>query len=176
MPKGEVTTRAIVLDALAQGKQVFVPYIYEVPPNSVSERSRKLMEMVSIHSREDYESIESHRDAWGIPSVEGESVAGRNTVVDDEVGTTRRVEKNGSNSRTPIKQSGLSKCNLEMIVMPGVAFDHECGRLGHGKGFYDSFLQRYLDDRKPNSYDLNSPRPKMPFLGTSDCPMRVLRR
>lgn len=156
MPKGEVTTRAIVLDAMAQGKQVFVPYIYTAQPNTFSEKARKVMDMVSVHSREDYESIESHRDAWGIPSVEDESVAGRNSVVGFEAETTNMRNR-------------VSKCDLDMIVMPGVAFDTDCGRLGHGKGFYDFFLQRYHDGRileDEKSAATQSPQ-KMPYLGKS---------
>ncbi len=29
---------------------------------------------------------------------------------------------------------------LEMAVIPGIAFDHQCHRLGHGKGYFDRFL------------------------------------
>jgi 5-formyltetrahydrofolate cyclo-ligase len=29
---------------------------------------------------------------------------------------------------------------LELVVVPGVAFDQHCGRLGHGKGHYDNLL------------------------------------
>ncbi|CAG8591482.1 3696_t:CDS:2 [Paraglomus brasilianum] len=32
---------------------------------------------------------------------------------------------------------------LDMIIMPGLAFDHKKNRLGHGKGFYDRYLAKY---------------------------------
>ncbi|MDR2773911.1 MAG: 5-formyltetrahydrofolate cyclo-ligase [Tannerella sp.] len=30
--------------------------------------------------------------------------------------------------------------NIDLFIVPGIAFDRECNRLGRGKGFYDTFL------------------------------------
>jgi len=32
---------------------------------------------------------------------------------------------------------------LDLIFMPALAFDQEFMRLGHGKGYYDRYLERY---------------------------------
>ncbi|KAJ4490140.1 hypothetical protein J3R30DRAFT_3419376 [Lentinula aciculospora] len=45
-------------------------------------------------------------------------------------------------------------------VITGVAFDRSMSRLGHGKGYYDRYIERYIADGKP--------RPLLVALGLRD--------
>jgi 5-formyltetrahydrofolate cyclo-ligase len=128
MPTGEIQTDAIVRHALQAGKQVFVPYLHKTPVIS-PDVPRSVMEMVDLKSISDYESLE--RDSWGIPTINADTVNEREHIIENTN-----------------KTSG----QLDLILMPGVAFgiDTESGfvkRLGHGKGFYDYFLHRYMRAR-----------------------------
>lgn len=126
MPAGEVQTDSIVRDALNSGKQVFIPYIYEPSKKGTTEtNSRSLMEMVKLVSLADYESLQ--RDRWGIPSIDPNTFDQRERVL-----------------QTCLEQGG----GLDIIFVPGVAFQIDLQsklvrRLGHGKGYYDSFLHQY---------------------------------
>lgn len=121
MPTGEVQTDAIVRHALGSGKQVFVPYLFK-PSNPPLSTPKSVMDMVNLKDLSDYDSLV--RDSWGIPTIGPGTVAMREHVLSKE------------------------SQPLDMILMPGVAFDidPESGfirRLGHGKGFYDYFLHSY---------------------------------
>ncbi|MCJ1471137.1 hypothetical protein MMC07_009785 [Pseudocyphellaria aurata] len=85
--------------------------------------------MVSLQSKEDYESL--HPDAWGIPTPSAASISERDKCLSDAgIGLDGLLSGSTSNE------------SLDMVIMPGMAFDKELARLGHGKGYYDFFLQK----------------------------------
>lgn len=132
MPDGEVSTNAIVEAALADGKSVFVPYIYKGAAGQGKE-----MAMLELKSSERPETLQ--RDSWGIPSLAKETISTRRNAL----GGFGIAQTDISNGEVP---------PLDLIFMPAVAFDQDCRRLGHGKGFYDRYLDQYeraLEARRP---------------------------
>lgn len=144
MPSGEISTGEIVRQAIAKGKRVFVP---SVQCCNGAQVQGKVMDMLALHSIQDLEGLQ--RDAWGIPTLDSSTLCSR---------------ENALGGLSPSNEaSAEEKANfkgLDLILMPGVAFDSSNGRLGHGKGFYDQFLQRYWQQAS----GINS-NAEMPQLG-----------
>lgn len=154
MPSGEISTTGIVRDALAQGKTVFIPYIHRLETSSVPQLNKvSVMDMLQLESMEDFDSLQP--DKWGIPSLSQESVPNRHNCMG---GKGIAVDR----PRVMSDIHSVDDGGLDMIVMPGVAFDTELRRLGHGKGYYDYFLNNY------NVKLAGFPRASQkPFLGIS---------
>lgn len=128
MPSAELSTAAIVRDALLKGKKVFVPYLHlttEKDRGRDGYLPKRCMDMVRLHGLEDFEGLEN--DSWGIPTVADEGIEKRERVL-----------------------GGEREGQLDLMLLPGVAFqpmnggdeDGKIRRLGHGMGFYDFFIRR----------------------------------
>ncbi|GAB9476008.1 5-formyltetrahydrofolate cyclo-ligase [Globisporangium polare] len=86
----------------------------------ITGRGAEDLKMVHALSLEDIDGFP--KDKWRIPDPP--LLGGDGTERDD-----------------PIKA-----LDLELVLLPGVAFDRSGGRLGHGKGYYDSFLRRLSEE------------------------------
>lgn len=147
MPKAEAQTDILVRDALEGGKAVFVPHIYAV---GAEKPKRKVMDMLRLSSLGEYEGLE--KDSWGIPKLSKEGREGRDGRANGMGGFGLSLNTEDGSVKEMSEVSGL-----DLIVVPGVAFDPEMNRMGHGAAFYDTFLARLCEGGKR----------KKPFLGTS---------
>jgi 5-formyltetrahydrofolate cyclo-ligase len=54
--------------------------------------------------------------------------------------------------------------DLDLVLMPAVSFDRQLRRLGHGKGYYDHYLNTLIARRK----QLNKPLPTLVGLSLEE--------
>lgn len=94
--------------------------------------SRGEIDMLRVYDEEDLDSLIPKK--WGIrePAL-------------DRNGTLRT---NALDTSSP---------PLDLVLMPGVAFDKTFSRLGHGKGYYDRFLLTYNSVRTQNQQSAKMP-------------------
>jgi 5-formyltetrahydrofolate cyclo-ligase len=118
MPKHEIDTDIVLVDAIRNNKTVYVPQVgknFELAE----------MDLIKVILPEDLSATDTifHQDwprnKWGIPEPP-ESMP--------------RV------AATP--------GDIDLLVVPGLAFDARGGRLGQGKGYYDRFIARIRKDSK----------------------------
>lgn len=131
MPKSESQTDLIVKDAFDAGKTVFVPYIHRPPAREGELQKRSIIDMLRLNSSREYEGLD--RDGWGIPSLPAEGIEGK-----ENASGGKGVVAVGAGDKDSEGEGGL-----DLVVVPGVAFDADLNRLGHGAGYYDEFLTRY---------------------------------
>lgn len=122
-----------------------MPYMYKLldpDPN----QPKSIMDALELRSLTEYESLKP--DKWGIPSLDEESIPNRSNSFGGSGLSQAHV--------TPLRDDASG---LDLVVVPGVAFDSDLGRLGHGKGYYDHFLERCAQQSKVDN------NVKMPFIG-----------
>ncbi|GFZ44475.1 hypothetical protein JCM24511_02197 [Saitozyma sp. JCM 24511] len=146
MAHGELRTNGIVSEVLRRGTPLFIPYL--PPPSSSSSTSSSThspsavapqiaipahnvpheMRMLRLYSPEDMQRCPL--DKWGIL----------------DPGEYRLDVPDEQHERREDALDGTAP-DLDLILLPGVAFDEECNRLGRGKAYYDRFLASYTTSR-----------------------------
>ncbi|KAH7098967.1 nagb/rpia/CoA transferase-like protein [Auriculariales sp. MPI-PUGE-AT-0066] len=116
MPHGEVRTDALARALIERGKTLYLPRIVPIEPPvaaqlAVPSAPSTKMVMLKIQNIDDLSAIQPS-GPWGL--------------------------------REPTLDGRESASTLDLILCPGVAFDRSLPhpqRLGHGKGYYDTFIR-----------------------------------
>lgn len=154
MPSSEIQTEMVVRHAFETGKEIYIPYIYK-RAEADGDLPASIMDMLRLNSMEDYESLTP--DKWGIPSIDKNSIDSRRNCF-------------GTKGLTQGKVDASADAGLDLIITPAVAFDHEMNRLGHGKGYYDNLLTRYIKAFSVADSSTRKPYLSTPFPGSSSPP------
>lgn len=118
MPKHEIDTDMALVDAIHNNKAVYVP---QVGKNfELAE-----MDLIKVNAPESVSATDKifHQDwprnKWGIPEPP-----------------------------ESMPRVAAAPGDIDLLVVPGLAFDAHGGRLGQGKGYYDRFIARMRKDSK----------------------------
>lgn len=72
-----------------------------------------------------------------LPCIEGDAMVARKYASDEQLAPTGKFQ-----IPEPIGTDIIHPSELDLIIVPGLAFDSKNNRLGKGKGYYDHFLRQ----------------------------------
>lgn len=119
---GEVDTIVMIRHAQQMGKKVAVPVIY----------ARSLAATKNLSKRTPKESCSGTRRMGGEKLIASLLKSSDNELIPGPYGILQPAESD-------ILE--LSLDDIDLVIVPGVAFDRKGNRLGRGKGYYDRFLK-----------------------------------
>lgn len=157
-PSGEVQTDSLILRALDEGKRIYIPYC------PINDKTKMLM--LRLRDKSHFEGLKENR--WGIRELDPSEVrrkrlpVQRLSVLELEIDAISQVDglEDGSLSVLSILSPETAVLTfsstlhtaahppspgLDLIVVPGLAFDPYRRRLGHGRGYYDRYITQCLD-------------------------------
>ncbi|BGP52571.1 hypothetical protein JCM8202_004931 [Rhodotorula sphaerocarpa] len=126
LPHSEIQTDALIRHALENGKRIYVPYC--------PKQDKTVMRMVRLNSLEHFQRLNVNR--WGIREVDPDEVP---SLEDVDSPASTATPSTPTTTTTDSDPDG----GLDLLIVPGVAFDPYRRRLGHGRGYYDRYINQY---------------------------------
>eukprot|EP00980_Cylindrotheca_fusiformis_P003290 scaffold743_cov117-Cylindrotheca_fusiformis.AAC.9 len=116
MPNGEINTDEILKDAVAKGKDIYVPEVGKDFEKAEMELLKVILDKQAGSADEIFHK-KWPRNKWKIPEPPADM-----PIVTAKPG------------------------DIDLLIVPGLGFDRSCSRIGQGKGYYDRFIDRMISN------------------------------
>ncbi len=108
--------------------------------SSVFKKAKKVMFYVSFGGEVDTKNM--IKEAQNLGKVIAVPVCTENrTLIPCRLGKKTKLKKGPYAIHQPVVKRCISLKDIDLVIVPGVAFDKKGRRLGRGKGYYDRFLE-----------------------------------
>ncbi|BGO99049.1 hypothetical protein NBRC10513v2_000150 [Rhodotorula toruloides] len=131
-PSGEVQTDSLILRGLDEGKRIYIPYC------PIDDKTKMLM--LRLRDKSHFEGLKENR--WGIRELDPSEV---DSLEDGSLSSLSAFGRTSPHLLVLATAANPPSPGLDLIVVPGLAFDPYRRRLGHGRGYYDRYITQCLD-------------------------------
>ncbi|GME90132.1 unnamed protein product [Ambrosiozyma monospora] len=141
MPQGELPTGPLIQSCFQMNKTVYLPRITKLGKFGHEELPRF----------QEQKSILRFLKVDDLNEVENLIPRGKFKIREPDFKYTNDADQKGNGSKSESRDVVVindllsERIKLDLLFVPGVAFDSNCYRMGHGAGFYDDFIKRYVE-------------------------------
>ena len=109
--------------------------------SAVFKKAKKVMFYIAFAG--EVNTVEMIKAAQKLGKIIAVPVCKRNRAIEPYLlGRGSRLVKGPYGIAEPATKEAINLADLDLVVVPGIAFDRGGNRLGRGKGYYDRFLKK----------------------------------
>ena len=128
MEKSEINTDRLLRYCFEDEKKVYLPRI-------IGDNLDQMIMLQTFNFNEIYDETTFTKSKWGIWEPKLTYVHHQNENENESEKKENVIVKN--------RENAMDTLDLDLMIIPGVAFNENNYRLGHGKGHYDRYFTKY---------------------------------